>query len=124
MHCVDIVFLGIVFVCKEAVVPKQSWYHGRSQRTLYTRQSEHCHGFESKKLDNALYKHTLLHHPDVKPKFVFQVEKFFSDAISAQIFEGICINNSQSDPGYLQNSRSEYEQGNVARIVVSRGLNE
>ena len=110
--------------CKEAVIPKQSWYHGRSQRTLFTRQSEHCHGFESKKLDNALFKHKLLHHPDEQPKFVFQVEKFFSDAISAQIFEGISINNSQSDTGYLQNSRSEYEQGNVARIVVTRGLNE
>ena len=110
--------------CKEAVVPKQSWYHGRSQRTLYTRQGEHCHGFESKKADNALYKHALLHHPDERPNFEFRAEKFFSDAISAQIYEGVSINHSKSDEGCLLNSRSEYEQGNVAQVVVMRGLSE
>ena len=72
----------------------------------------------------VVYKHALLHHPNKRPQFEFRTEKFFSDAISAQIYEGVCINNSKSDEGYLLNSRAEYEQGNIARVVVLRGLNE
>ena len=58
------------------------------------------------------------------PEFQFQAEKFFSDATSAQIFEGVSINHTPSDEGFLMNSKSEYQQGEVARVVVVRGLNE
>ena len=71
---------------------------------------------------NALYKHMLLFHPNQMPKFVFEAEKFFKDVASHQIYEGVCINNSQSTPGYLMNSRAEFEQGSVARVVVAQGL--
>ena len=55
-------------------------------------------------------------------RFSFETEKFFNDAMSHQIFEGVCINNSPSTPGYLMNSRAEYEQGAVARLNVAHGL--
>ena len=42
--------------------------------------------------------------------------------MSHQIYEGVCINNSPSTPGYLMNSRAEYEQGAVARLNVQHGL--
>ena len=42
----------------------------------------------------------------------------------AQIFEGISINHSPSSEGYLMNSKAEYQQGEVARVVVVRGLAE
>ena len=63
-----------------------------------------------------------LFHPNQMPKFVFEAEKFFKDVASHQIYEGVCINNSQSTPGYLMNSRAEFEQGSVARVVVAHGL--
>ena len=63
-----------------------------------------------------------LFHPNQMPKFVFEAEKFFKDVASHQIYEGACINNSQSTPGYLMNSRAEFEQGSVARVVVAHGL--
>ena len=116
------VYLCKCLTCQQGVEPKKSVYHGRSQRTLYTRQFEHCQGFESGKPDNALYKHAALHHPNEKPQFEFQTERFFPDAVSAQIYEGVRINNSESDESYLMNSRSEYEQSNVARVVLARGL--
>ena len=97
-------------------------YHGRSARTLYTRQSEHISGCVAKRTDNALFKHTQLFHEGVMPEFEFQAERFFSDATSAQIFEGVSINNTPSDEGYLMNSKAEYQQGEVARVVVVRGL--
>ena len=110
--------------CKQAVEEKESWYHGRSARTLYTRQGEHCAGYGAKKPDNALFKHAQLHHPGEVPVFQFQAEKFVPDATSAQIYEGVSINHTPSTEGYLMNSKAEYQQGEVARVVMMRGLAE
>ena len=110
--------------CKLAVAEKVSMYHGRSARTLYTRQGEHIGGCQAGKVDNALFKHAELHHQGVMPEFQFKAEKFFPDATSAQIYEGISINHSPSSEGYLMNSKAEYQQGEVARVVVVRGLAE
>ena len=95
---------------------------GRSHRCLITRQSEHQAGYEGRKDENALYKHHQLFHPDEDCHFSFEAEKFFNDAMSHQIYEGVCINNTPSTPGYLMNSRAEYEQGAVARLSVAQGL--
>ena len=67
-------------------------------------------------------KHQQLFHSGEEFHFSFEAEKFFKDAMSHQIFEGVCINNSPSTPGYLMNSRAEYEQGAVARLNVVHGL--
>ena len=40
------------------------------------------------------------------------------------IFEGVSINNSPSTPGHLMNSKTEYKQGEVARVVLVRGLGQ
>ena len=76
----------------------------------------------AKKEDNALWKHKELHHPDEECKFVFEAEQFFHEASSHQIYEGVCINNTPSSTGYLMNSRAEFDQGAVARVVVARVL--
>ena len=72
--------------------------------------------------DQILYKHQQLFHQGEECQFSFQAERFFKDAMSHQIYEGVCINNSPSTPGYLMNSRAEYEQGAVARLNVQHGL--
>ena len=113
--------------CKEMVHPQgveetNSFYYGRCARCLYTRQKEHTAGLAAEKEENPLWKHKELHHQDEEPEFVFTAEKFFKDTLSHQLYEGVCINNSPSSPGMLMNSRAEYEQGGVARVVVARGL--
>ena len=50
--------------------------------------------------------------------------KSSSDATSAQIYEGVSINHTPSAEGYLMNSKAEYQQGEVARVFVVRGLAE
>ena len=115
-------------ICRENENPVKteerlkSMYHGRTCRCLYSRQREHNTGMVGKQQENAMHKHMELFHPNMEPRFVFGAEKFFRDASSHQIYEGICINNSPSTPGYLMNSRAEYEQGGVARLVVAHGL--
>ena len=102
----------------------ESWYHGKTSRTLYSRQLEHLKGLAGRKENNALFKHKELHHPDTNPTFKFQPEKSFRDPVSKQIYEGVSINNAPSSPGLLMNSKSEYKQGEVARVVLVRGLSQ
>ena len=75
-------------------------------------------------MDNPLHKHQTNHHQGEEPNMQFRAEKFFADPTSRQIYEGVSINNSPSTPDYLMNSRAEYKQGEVARVVVVRGLGE
>jgi hypothetical protein len=102
--------------------PLLALYHGETSRTLYTRQKEHFSGLERRKENNALFKHSELHHPDSQPSFQFKAERFFADPCSKAIFEGVSINRSASTEGYLMNSKAEYKQGEVARVTVERGL--
>ena len=86
-------------ICRENENPAKpgerlkSMYHGRTCRCLYSRQREHNTGMVGKKEENAMHKHMELFHPNMEPRFVFGAEKFFRDASSHQIYEGICINN-------------------------------
>jgi hypothetical protein len=105
-------------------VKVESWYHGETSRTLYSRQLEHVKGLSGRKENNPLYKHKELHHPDTDPTFEFRPERAFPDPISKQIYEGVSINNSPSSPGLLMNSKAEYRQGEVARVVLVRGLGD
>ena len=101
---------------------RESCYHGQTSRTLYTRQGEHMAELEREKHDYAMFKHKQNHHPNQQPEFQFQAERFFADMLTKQIFEGVSINNSPSSPGLLMHSKSEFQQGEVARVVMVRGL--
>ena len=96
---------------------KISLYHGETSRTLYTRSKEHFVNKES-----GLMKHVEIHHPNEVPQFEIKPTGFFKDPLTRQINEGVRINNSKSDPGHLINSKSEFRQGQVPRVVVLRGL--
>ena len=108
--------------CKAA--GDESWYHGQTKATLYSRQNQHTSGLEGEKHDNAMFKHKVNHHPLEEPEFQFQAEKFCGDPLTKQIYEGVSINNSPSSPGLLMNSKAEFQQGQVARVVVVRGLGD
>ena len=92
--------------------------------TLYTRQKEHFKGFEKRKEDNPMWKHKELHDPNTQPKFQFKVEKFCATPIDRTIYERVSINHCPSTQGHLMNSKTEYKQGQVARVVLVRGLGQ
>jgi hypothetical protein len=133
MACRRVARGGQVYSCRcltceeaEEGEPKvEAWYHGETSRTLYTRQKEHLAGLVARRPNNALYKHQEIHHHQdtTAPVFEFRQEKIFSDPVSKQIFEGVSINHSPSSPGLLMNSKAEYRQGEVARVIIARGLN-
>ena len=57
-------------------------------------------------------------------QFNIKATKFFKDPLTRQINEGVRINNTQSSPGCLMNSKAEFRQGEVSRVVLVRGVAE
>ena len=101
----------------------KSLYHGETSRTLYTRIKEHMHSSSDTPHDNKpLLKHNMIHHPGKQANFKIRKTGTFQDPLSRQIDEGVRINNSAADPGYLMNSKAEYHQGQVPRVVITSGL--
>ena len=60
-----------------------------------------------------------MYHPEqTHPEFQFQ--SYLTDLTSKELFVGVSFNRSDSSPGYLMNSKSEYKQGEVARVTLVR----
>ena len=103
---------------------KVSLYHGETSRTLYTRIKEHMRQTTNttNEIRQPLLKHNTIFHPGKEIKFNVRKTGNFRDPLSRQINEGIRINNTRSDPGLLMNSKSEFHQGQVPRVVITTGL--
>ena len=99
-----------------------SLYHGRTSKFLYSCQKEHLEGLVRRKEDNALWKHQQKFHVDQEAKFSFGAEKFFKDPCTCGIFEEVSINLSPSSADHLMNSKAEYGQVQVARVVLETGM--
>ena len=95
---------------------KIALYHGETSKTLYKRSTQHASGLSKQKADMSNF------HPGQEPSFTTKATKFFSDPLTRQINEGVRINNTNSSPGMLMNSKAEFHQGAVARVTVNRGL--
>ena len=96
-----------------------SFYHGETSRTLYTRIKEHLSGDPKQK---ALLKHNRLFHPNTNPDFNITQVSYYKAPLGRQINEGVRINNTKSHEGYLMNSKSEFHQGEVPRVMIMSGL--
>ena len=55
-------------------------------------------------------------------KYKLKAKKFFREPVMHQIYKGVCINRSASKTGFLMNSKAEYHQGQVFRLVIDQGL--
>ena len=100
---------------------KCSLYHGETYRTLYTRIGEHFQG-DPDNTSSALRKHNSKFHPGEEPSFDIKPVGYYSAPLSRQINEGVRINNSKSSAGRLMNSKSEFRQGEVPRVIIMNGI--
>ena len=69
-----------------------------------------------------MLRHSAIFHPGKTPAYNIKAVEFFKDPLSRQINEGVRINNSISDHGYLINSKAEFRQGEVARLGITSGI--
>ena len=96
-------------------------YDGESGRSGYLRTRQHKADIEHGRTSNAFAKHLELYHPDHvgdPTAFKFKSEQVFKKCLERQVTEGINITNSTAD--ILLNSKSEYHQPAVTRVVTTR----
>ena len=100
-------------------------YTGETGDSGYTRTFQHGQCITRRDQANAFAHHLAEYHPqrqgDIQA-FKFRVERTFRKALMRQIWEAIEIHGSRAT--IILNSRSEWEQPAIDRIVVERELPE
>ena len=102
--------------------PQKATYWGESARNGFTRGKEHLSAIRNKNEDNAMWKHCVKHHRGDRAEFKMKITSTFKDPLSRLIREGVNIVAGNED--ILMNSKSEFKQGAVGRVRLTRGLEE
>ena len=96
-------------------------YTGESGYSGYCRTREHAACILARNQDNAFSKHLREHHPtregEVKA-FTFRVLRTFNKPLLRLIWEAVRIHGT--DATFIMNSRAEWHQPAVERVVVTR----
>ena len=88
----------------------------------FTRGKEQANGLRLEEENNALWKHCLIEYGGEKVDFSMEVLGSFQSAMARQVNEGVRIQKSKSD--CQMNSKSEFHQHPVVRVVPVRGLQQ
>ena len=102
-------------------------YFGESGYSGYTRIGEHGADVRTGDLTNAFAKHLQEDHPEavagqVEQVIEFNVIRTFEKPLERQVAEAVAIQSCKADK--LLNSKSEWEQPAVERLIVTRDLPE
>ena len=97
-------------------------YDGEAGHPCYSRGKDHMRGYKNEE-DNVLWKHAKNVHGGRKDvKFVMKVLKHYgSDNTTRKSNEAVRIN---MNPGIKLNSKAEFRQPRVPRVVIHENMNE
>ena len=97
-------------------------YEGETGSNGYGRGGEQMAGLRLEQEENALWKHCLAEHDGEHVDFSMEVLQSFQSSMARQVNEGVRIKRSKAD--CLMNSKSEFHQHPVVRVVPMRGLQQ
>lgn len=95
-------------------------YDGETGRNAHSRGLDHQRDLEGEKDESPLWKHCQLEHDEEKQEFKMEVLKSFKSCLERQINEAVRITSSKAD--IQMNSKSEFHQAPIVRVVAARGL--
>ena len=101
---------------------KVTEYEGETGANGFSRGKEQAGGLRMEEEDNALWKHCQLEHGGEKVEFSMKVLGSFQSSMARQVNEGVRIKRSKAD--CLMNSKSEFHQHPVVRVVPMRGIQQ
>ena len=123
-HRAGALYRGVCNICREdqgSDEGKLSEYWGESADSIYARGLDHIEAIRTKNVKNAFAKHLRLHHPEQEGNvraFNITLEKTFRKPAPRLVSEAVCIHTSKAE--ILMNSKSEWEQPTVERVVATR----
>ena len=112
-------YSGVCTICGED--QKLARYDGETGHSGYCRTKEHKKDIMDKNVKNAFAKHLESFHPDRQGDptvFKLKVEATYKKCLERQVSEGVNISNSKAD--LLMNSKTEFMQPSVSRVVTTR----
>ena len=95
-------------------------YEGETGSNPYSRGLEHQDGLRNEVEENPLWKHCTLEHGGEKVEFCMTALKSFRSCLKRQVNESVRISSSQAD--VLLNSKNEFHQAPLTRLVAFTGL--
>ena len=116
-------YRGTCSLC--AALGRSTVYHGESGYNGYTRIGDHGGDIRTGDLSNAFAKHLLEDHPEATAEeargaIKFEVLRTFEKPLERQVAEAVAIQNCKAD--LVLNSKAEWEQPAVERLIVTREL--
>jgi hypothetical protein len=101
-----------------------SQYYGETAKNMASRSAEHTQLLKARDSDSPLWKHCLeVHGGDMEAaNFVMKLVSRHMDPLSRLITEGVLIKGASQ--GSLMNSRGEFRQSKVARVIITRTLGD
>ena len=120
-----VLYRGTCKIC--AAQGRSTIYYGESGYNGYTRLGEHGADVRTGDLTNAFAKHLHEDHPEaaagqVQDVISFEVIRTYEKPLERQVAEAVAIQRCQADQ--LLNSKSEWEQPAVERLILTRELPE
>ena len=97
-------------------------YEGETSRNAFTRGMEHLDAIRLQDEDNALWKHCLVVHDGIEAQFSMQVVGVYRTPLVRQVNESVRIIISKAE--CVMNSKSEWHQAPIVRIIPMSGLQE
>ena len=97
-------------------------YEGETARNAYTRGLEHEAALRMEDEENALWKHCVVQHQGVKAEFSMTVTGVHRTPLVRQVNEAVRIVITKA--GCVMNSKSEWHQAPLVRIIPVSGLQE
>ena len=95
-------------------------YEGESGRNAYSRGLEHKQNLQDEKEDSPLWKHCTLEHNNEKVEFSMKTLKGYKSCLDRQVNEAVRVTSSRAHT--LLNSKNEFHQTPIIRVVAASGL--
>ena len=95
-------------------------YEGETGSNGYCRGKEQAGGLRLEDEENPLWKHCMVEHESQHVNFSMEVLGSFQSSMARQVNEGVRIKRSKAV--CLMNSKSEFHQHPVVRVVPMRGI--
>ena len=95
-------------------------YEGESGRNSYSRGLEHQQNLQDENADSPLWKHCTLEHNNEKVEFSMKTLKGYKSCLDRQVNEAVRVTSSRAHT--LLNSKNEFHQTPIIRVVAASGL--
>jgi hypothetical protein len=109
--------------CKDSRGKKVT-YIGETGKSAYLRGLDHELAADTLLESNAIGKHCILEHVGERPELTMEVIKKYRTCLDRQEGESIFVRKEENEVDVIMNSRNDFHQAPMVRVVTNRGIDQ